>query len=153
MAADDSTPSGPDDELLEGLRDLAGRVDPEPEQVRAGALAALSWRTIDAELAMITSDSGPGDEPSSDGNGDRLVTFQGAGLTVQLRVGSDRVLRGRLVPGGTAEVEVCWKGGSTRVLADATGGFRAAVPSGPLSLRCQSPGGGAGVVTTDWIVL
>ncbi len=71
-----------------------------------------------------------------------------------LEVSVHRVLLGRLVPGGTAEVELCWRGGSAVVPADETGRFRAVgVPAGPVSLRCQVPGGGAGVVTTDWTVI
>lgn len=141
MAAEDSTPSEFDDELLEGLRDLAARLDPEPEQVRAGALAAFSWRTIDAELAMLMGDQR-----------DRSLTFEGGGLTVHLEIGADGVIVGRLLPLGTPEVEVCWDGGSTIVAVDGAGAFRAtAVPAGPVRLRCQGPG--VGVVTTDWIVL
>lgn len=162
MAADDPTPSEPDDELLEGLRDLAGRFDPEPEQVKAGALAAYSWRTIDAELAMLTSDSrltravpSHGDEPAGASRAaDRRLTFEGGGLTVRLEVGAHRVLIGRLLPAGTPEVELCWKGGSTAVPVDASGAFRAVgVPPGPVRLRCHRSSPGPGVLTTDWVVL
>ena len=43
--------------FLQALRRIAGQIDPEPATVTAGAMAAFSWRTIDAELATLTHDS------------------------------------------------------------------------------------------------
>lgn len=45
------------DRLEALLRDALTAADPVPERVRDGARAALSWATIDAELAELTFDS------------------------------------------------------------------------------------------------
>jgi hypothetical protein len=42
-----------DDRLLGACRSIAAKADPAPPEVVAGALAALSWRTVDAELAEL----------------------------------------------------------------------------------------------------
>ena len=42
--------------FLQALRRIAGQIDPEPAPVTAGAMAAFSWRTVDAELATLTYD-------------------------------------------------------------------------------------------------
>jgi hypothetical protein len=42
-----------DDRLLRACRSIAAQADPVPPEVVAGALAALSWRTVDAELAEL----------------------------------------------------------------------------------------------------
>ena len=86
MAADESTPSGSDDEFLEGLRAVALRADPEPRRVRAGALAAFSWLTIDAELATLTSHTAPTARASGDREAPSPPTGGGGGLTVHLQI-------------------------------------------------------------------
>jgi hypothetical protein len=42
-----------DDGLLEACRSIAAEADPAPPEVVAGALAALLWRTVDAELVEL----------------------------------------------------------------------------------------------------
>jgi hypothetical protein len=145
-----------DEGVLRALRELALRDDPVPGEVKAAAEAAFSWRTIDADLASLTYDSlldeerligvrGPG--------GPRQLTFEGAGLTMEVEVGDDRAVIGQLVPPSTATVELRWPGGATAVEADDLGRFGLPpAPRGPVSLRCLAAGGAA-PVTTDWLTL
>jgi hypothetical protein len=106
-----SEPIGPDDEVIDehAADELLGRLgeallaaDPVPERVLAGARAAFTWRTIDAELAELVFDSAT--EPTGVRGGvedtARQVTFQAPGVEIEVMViddGSRRIV-GQLVP-------------------------------------------------------
>src|SRR5688572_27588943 len=51
---DDHPEHDGDDELIARLSAAAARLDPVPDEVRAGALAAFTWRDIDTELEMLS---------------------------------------------------------------------------------------------------
>ena len=48
---------GPDERLLAALRELFDRSTPLPPRVVEMAKESYTWRTVDAELAALTSDS------------------------------------------------------------------------------------------------
>ena len=74
-------------------------------------------------------------------------------LDVELHVG-EHELRGRLIPPTVADIELRWPGGSAVAVADHRGGFSmAAVPRGPVSLRCERGPAAPSPVVTDWVTL
>jgi hypothetical protein len=152
---------GPEDQaLLEELRGAARRFDPPPPAVLEAARASLTWRTIDAELAVLEFDSAVDQAAAAvrSGEGPRLLTFSAPGLNIEVEVsplGPRRQLVGQLVPAQAARIDVRHAGGVTTVQADQLGRFGVdAVSAGPVSLRCHlatvppSP-----PVVTEWIPL
>ena len=112
--------------------------------------AGFIWRTIDAELAQLTSDSVL--------DADRMAAVRGVAdaRAAHLRAGrphgggGDRPtavdglrLLGQLVPAQRGQVEIRHGGGTTTVDADDLGRFTASgVQPGPVSLRCRTEAGG-----------
>ncbi len=101
-----------DDLLLDELRRVFGAIDPVPAPVQAAARAAIEWRTIDAELAALVSDSMI-DEPLLAVRGTtelRMLTFEADELTIELEAepaGDDTLtLVGQLVPPQRAQVAI-----------------------------------------------
>jgi len=152
-----------DDALLDELRGVVGRADPVPPEMLAAARAGFIWRTIDAELAQLTSDSVLDADRMASVRGVAapvLLTFEAEGLTVEVEVeaeaalGPDRLrLLGQLVPGQRARVEIRHPGGTTTVDADDLGRFAATgVAPGPVSLRCRTAAGDLDV-GTDWFLV
>ena len=144
-------------ELWQEIRTVYDLVDPVPPEVTAVAYHAMAFRTLDAELGQLVSDSAEErlvGVRDAEGPG-RLVTFESDTLTVEVQVsvlGADRRLVGQLVPPSPAEVRVEWPNDSTSVHADDLGRFSIdAVPAGPVRLVCERPGSAA--VVTGWLVL
>jgi len=150
-----------DEALFAELRATIGRIDPVPTRVQVAARAALSWRTIDAELAALTHDTLlEGDRPVATvrhGGTPRLLTFEGTTLTVEveaIEIGQRRRLVGQLVPPQAAEVEIAHRGGDERVDADEMGRFAADdLLPGPVRVRCLTPRTGGRTFQTPWIVV
>lgn len=149
-----------DDILLDELRRLFAAVDPIPVPVRIAARAAIEWRTLDAELAALVSDSTV-DEPVLAVRGSaepRMLTFEAPDLTIELEAeaagpGELRLL-GQLVPPQPAQIAVCHGDELVVTHADEHGRFAAdGVGSGPVSLRCRLDGepGGGRLVETAWL--
>jgi hypothetical protein len=146
-----------DDELVDELRRVVGAVDPVPPQVIAAAEEALTWRTIDDELAELLHDSSS--EPALAGvraeEATRVLSFAGERLSVEVEVsgsGSARTLIGQLVPAVSARVEIRHADRVTTVTADERGRFSAAdVPAGSVSLRCLVDVPGHRALATPWM--
>ncbi len=142
------------DPMFATLRDVIDRTDPVPQTVVAAARAAYTWRTIDAELAELTADSAMATAGVRSTSAPRLLTFEGAGVEVEVEVaqtGSTRHLSGQLVPMGTAQVTVRWSGGSKETTADDLGRFAIDhVPAGSVSLAILRTGAEQQIVTS-WI--
>ena len=149
-----------DEVLLSELRSMVGRVDPLPPRLEAAARAALSWRTIDAELAELTHDTLLDDDLLAavrSGDTPRLLTFEGEGVSAEveaLQVGERRRLAGQLVPPQPGEVEVIHSGGEVRVEANEVGCFVAEdLLSGPIRLRYRTGGSEGRIFETPWVVV
>lgn len=143
-----------DDDMVDLLRRIAHEVDSPPDLVREGALAALSLRRLDAELAQLVSDSAvdagiafrAGDEPV------RLLSFETAEVSIELQVqevDGRMAVRG-LVAGVAGEVRVETPQGSRTVPVDANGWFQVDdLPPGAFRLQARARDGTA--VTTSWV--
>jgi hypothetical protein len=143
------------DPLLAELRNVIERVDPVPESVVSAAKASFIWRTVDAELAELVTDSLLASAAVRSATGARLLTFEGPGVEVEVEIadtGKARRLTGQLVPVGPAVIVVRWNGGSAEATADEMGRFTVAdVPAGAVSLAITTAGAGAERhVVTSW---
>ncbi len=89
-----------DDDLLAELRMAVDESDPPPERLATIAKAALTWRTIDAELAELAFDSTRDLAGVRSETMQRQVTFESADLEIELMMtgDEDRRLIGQLVP-------------------------------------------------------
>jgi hypothetical protein len=147
--------NGRDDELLELVGRALRAVEPVPEHVITGAVAAWTWRTIDAELAELVFDSATELTGVRSEDTARQVTFQAPGVEIEVMVIDDAVRRlvGQLVPGAEMTVELH---SSDRVLStrsDELGRFGFdEVLTGPVRLTILGDEGQP-VVHTDWMLL
>jgi hypothetical protein len=166
-----SEPIDPDDvvidehtaaELLGRLGDALLADDPVPERVLAGARAAFTWRTIDAELAELVFDSateltgvrGPGEDTA------RQVTFQAPGVEIEVMVIDNGIRRivGQLVPPTEATIRLVTvqlaSGDAVRETStDALGRFSFPdVRPGPVRLSVLGDRG-EHLVHTEWLLL
>ena len=146
-----------DDQLVDRLREVIEATDPPPRRLVDVAKASLAWRTVDAELAELMSDSSvePAAAIRSAGEAPRLLTFTAGDTIVVLEVtreaGAHRVM-GQIVAPGAATVEVRHSDGVLSVSTDADGRFRAApVPGGPISVSCRFDDGERPAVVTSWV--
>ena len=147
-------PNWDDDERL--LQDLAQAVRataPLARTVADQAEGALSWRTIDEELASLTFDSSlePVLETRADPGEARVLVFTSSPLSVELEVLSDQVV-GQILPPSVGEIVIETSDGAEyRVDADDLGFFELpSLPDGPVRLRCDTA---TGRVVTDWVRL
>ena len=148
-----------DDELEEELRRTAASLDPVPSELLQAAADAFTWRTVDAELAELVYDSLVDEDAMAlvrGGQDRRLLSFEAAGLTIDLQVttsGAARELTGQLAPPQRASIEIRSGSGQVTTDADELGRFRAtSVPAGPMSLRCSLTAADPGpAIITDWI--
>jgi hypothetical protein len=142
------------DPLLTALRNVVADADPVPPSVVEAARGAYVWRTIDAELAELTADSAMAASGVRSSSAPRLLTFEGAGVEVEVEVaetGSTRRLSAQLVPVGPAQVTVRWSGGTKETTADGLGRFAIeGVPAGSVSLVVVRVGVEHPIVTS-WI--
>jgi hypothetical protein len=144
----------PDDALVRELAAAARVADPVPEDLLRFAREALTWRTVDAELAELVADSRDTAGAGLRGAGDvRLLTFTAGDLRLELELLVDGPVRrvvGELSPPGPARVTVEHPGGELTEDADELGRFLASgVPAGRVRVRCERAGGPA--IVTPWL--
>jgi hypothetical protein len=149
--------SGPDERLLDELRELLGRDAAPPSSVVEAAKESYTWRTVDAELAELIHDSLV-DRPAVRTRGApdrRALTFEAPDLVIEVEVsvsGQERRLLGQLVPAQPARIEVRQAGATRSVEADAAGRFMVSgLESRPVSLRCRLAG--QDLVSTEWVLI
>ncbi len=142
--------------LLAELRSVIERADPIPPAVLAAAKACFTWRTIDAELAELVADSDLVGSATRAMAAPRLLTFEAAGLTVEVEVGETgetRRLVGQLIPVGRASITVRWSAGSRDVESDDLGRFDVDhIPAGPVSMSVVGAESNTPVVTS-WVAI
>jgi hypothetical protein len=125
------------------LRAIFNHLDPVPPLADEAARAAFGWRTIDAELAELMSDSAESEETlvRSAGTVSRQLSFESPRVGVELEVaplGSrSRRLEGQLLPPISALVTVERPGrDGISVQADELGRFAFdELEAGPVRLR------------------
>ena len=144
-----------DNELLELVGRALRAAEPVPEHAITGALAAWTWRTIDAELAELVFDSATELTGVRSEDTARQVTFQAPGVEIEVMVIDEAARRivGQLIPGAEMTVELH---GGDRVLtteSDHLGRFGFdEVLAGPVRLTILGAAGEA-VVHTEWMLL
>jgi hypothetical protein len=138
-------------DLARGLRD----VTPLAERVAQQARGALAWRSLDADLLVATLHfdsalAGAGQTRGPD-EGNRLLVFHAAPLSVELELQSDRLV-GQLVPPGPGEVTLESADGTTiRADADELGFFLVPLARrGSVRVHCETS---AARLVTDWFPL
>lgn len=149
-----------DEGLLAALREMLGRHESPPSWSVDLAKASYDLRAVDAELAVLTSDSGLATAQSvmRSGTAPRLAVFDAADLSVEIEIEPGAQagrwqLIGQLIPAAPARVQVRQQGAEpVWVDADDLGRFTVDhVPGGPLSLLCIRDGTRAAV--TEWIAI
>jgi hypothetical protein len=115
--------------------------------------AAFSWRSVDAELALLSEESAAAESAMVRGapTGSRTLEFQGTRLSVELEE-TDAGLVGQLVPPTSGQVTLLGPGGELgQAAADELGCFTLDYPSGQLvRVRCETP---TGALITEWFRL
>jgi hypothetical protein len=148
-----------DDGLLAALRQLLGQYESPPDWSVELAKASYDLRAVDAELAVLTSDSGLATAQSVTRSRlvPRLAVFDAAGLSVQIeiepgaRAGQWRLI-GQLIPAARARIQVRQqRADPVWVDADQLGRFAADLLDGPLSLICIREG--MQPTATEWIAV
>lgn len=145
-----------DEVLLDELRTaVAATAAPPPPHVVAAAHSAYTWRTIDAELALLAYDSADDVELAGvRGDGPRLLSFAAEGLGIDVEVAHDphhRSLTGEAVP-APERFELQRSGGDAIAIeCDPAGRFRMdGVAPGPARFRVVI---GRRIVTTGWVAI
>lgn len=164
-ARDGAQPANPvsgldDDGLLAAVREMLGGSEEAPDWSVELAKGSYDLRTVDAELATLSSGSGlvPARSGTRSGGTAREAVFDAAGLSVEIeiepgeRAGSWRLI-GQLNPAAPARIEVRQQQAESRWAdADRFGRFAVSdLRSGPLSLLCTRSGQPAAV--TEWIAI
>ncbi|MDG4764190.1 hypothetical protein O7632_08735 [Solwaraspora sp. WMMD406] len=149
-------PPARDDALLTELGAALRGLGPVPEEFLDAALAAFSWRTVDAELAIaeLTFDSARDLEPAGPTRStavDRTLTFRSGPVIVEIEVTASGVV-GQLSPPCPGRVSARTADGQYEdVPVDTLGLFSMGVPPvGPVQFRATTDRYG---VRTAWVSL
>ncbi len=143
-----------DDRVTSLLRQGLAEADPVPTDVIDFARAALSWRTIDAELAQIAYDSN--EEPAGVRSTAtaRMLSFEAGSwmIDIEYSAATGRLM-GQIDPARQVTVELHLAGGAVATDTDELGRFHFdGVLPGPVSLVFRTPGD-LEVIKTEWTVL
>ncbi|MEH1015414.1 hypothetical protein V6U90_20155 [Micromonospora sp. CPCC 206060] len=149
-------PPAADDALLAELGAALRDSGPVGEEFLTAALAAFSWRTIDAELAIaeLTFDSACDVEPAGavrSGGGSRTLSFRTGPVVVEIEVTGTGIV-GQLSPArGGRVVARSATGRYEEAPVDPVGFFTLGVPpAGPVQLCARTTGY---AVATAWVSL
>jgi hypothetical protein len=150
-----SSPRWTDDELLRELR-AALREPPVDEKLIRAAQAAFTWRTVDADLEILSLETelAVSDTARVRGTGQgspRMFAFHGERLSVEIEIDDDGIV-GQLTPPGPARVTLVTADGPQAAAdADEIGCFTLpAPPRGPMRLDCQR---GSDRFLTEWTTI
>ncbi len=149
------SPEWTDDELLQELRAAWGE-EPVAESVIRAAQAAFTWRTVDAELELLSLDTSDaltaGAPVRGDGPGEqRIFAFLGERLSVEIEIDGAGIV-GQLTPPQPGQVTlVTAEGPQATAEADEVGCFTFPPPApGPVRLDCRL---GADHFVTEWVTV
>ncbi len=150
-----SSPKWSDDELI---RELGAALQelPVDESVIRAAQGAFAWRTVSADLELLSLDEGSmlTDDALVRGSGPgaaRTLVFHGERLSVEVEIDEIGIV-GQLSPPQPAQVTlVTADGRQSTTQADEVGGFTFPLPaSGPLRLDCKV---GDVRFITEWVTV
>jgi hypothetical protein len=143
-----------DDQLLSALALALREVDPVPPELVDAAKTAFSWRTPNADLARLISDTAVDTTAAEDLRKARTLTFAAGDTTLVLEAterGDKRQLLGHIRPPRRIEIEITDPSRSTAVVTDDSGRFRFdEFPAGPIRLSLQEPNRASRVIT-PWV--
>ncbi len=135
---------------MEELRAALRHAGAPTPAMRAAGEAAFSWRTVDAELAVLSEESAAAESALVRGApaGPRTLEFRGAHLAVEFEE-TETGLVGQLVPPTEGRITLLGPGGDLgRATADELGCFTLDHPRGDLvRVRCETPDG---TLVTEW---
>jgi hypothetical protein len=147
-----NSPRWTDDELLRELR-AALREPPVDEKLIQAAQAAFTWRTVDADLEILSLETelAVNDTAMVRDAGQaspRVFAFHGERLSVEIEI-DDAGIVGQLTPPGPARITLVTPDGPQAAAdADEVGCFSLpAPPPGPMRLDCQR---GSERFLTEW---
>jgi hypothetical protein len=144
-----------DDDLLAALHQAMKARSQVPPGLVEAARNAYTWRTIDAELAELTFDSGCEPQAAasirSESAAIRALTFISAHLTIKAEVTEDCLI-GQVMPPREGTMQALTRDGATTTTpVDEVGCFFVEpVPPGPFRLHYRNHGID---VVTGWITL
>lgn len=154
-SSDRQTTDMDDDELLQLLGRALQESDPVPAHVVAAARGAMTWRTIDQELAELVFDSATELTGVRDRDAPRQLTFQAPGLEIEVMLidSTTRRLVGQLVPGQATTVRLEGPDQQLQHTSDRFGRFSFDdVHPGPVRITVHGSHP-SGDTTTDWMLL
>jgi len=147
----------PDDILLDDLRRVLDIVEGVPPNATELAKAALTWRSLDSELAELIHDSAiDGHELVLRGSHDdrRVMSFANAEVRIDVEYSNGQLV-GQVVPPVPAVIELYRDESQPAATteADEFGAFVLTdVASGPLALACRADDG-RWSVRTSWTAI
>jgi hypothetical protein len=142
-----------DDELLAELRDALQEAHDVPDSFVAAGKAAFTWRTVDADLAVLARDSSALAGTRTESATIRSMTFVAAALTIEIEVMADAIA-GQLVPPQSARIEVQHRDGTLRTTAtDEVGWFSVGLPRRGTAFRIRVTLPDHTSVMTPWVNL
>ncbi len=144
-----------DRRLLAEVRNVLTEVDPVPDTVLNSARAALTWLTIDAELAALAEDSALETAGTRSAGLTRSVTFESDAGLLSFEVSEDGDVRQIVGQADRpADLTVRHNGDPITAATDELGRFRIdGVLAGPVSLHCVFRDTPGNPIVTSWIVL
>jgi hypothetical protein len=145
-----------DRRLLAEVRSVLDEVDPVPNAVLTSARAALTWLTIDAELAALAEDSALASAGVRSTGLRRSLTFESETGVLAFEVSEDDGESRHIVGQAdrTADLTVRHNGDPITVATDEQGRFRIeGVLAGPVSLHCVFRDTPETPIVTAWIVV
>ena len=144
-----------DRRLLAEVRTVLDQVDPVPDAVLTSARAALTWLTIDAELAALAEDSALASAGVRSTGLTRSVTFESDAGVLAFEVSGDGDVRQIVGQADRpADLTVRHNGDPITIATDGQGRFRIdGVLAGPVSLHCVFRDTPESPIVTSWIVV
>lgn len=141
--------------LLAEVRSVLDEVDPVPAAVLTSARAALTWLTIDAELAALAEDSALASAGVRSTALTRSLTFESDAGVLAFEVSGDGDARQIVGQADRpADLTVRHNGEPITIATDEQGRFRIdGVLAGPVSLRCVFRDTPESPIVTSWIVV
>jgi hypothetical protein len=144
-----------DRRLLAEVRSVLDDVDPVPDAILTSARAALTWLTIDAELAALAEDTALASAGVRSTGLRRSLTFESDGGVLAFEVSEDGNVRQIVGQADRpADLTVRHNGDPITVATDDQGRFRiGGVLAGPVSLHCVFRDTPESPIVTSWIVV